>query len=231
MPVDEIQDEHKAAIFDFDGVVFQPDAGWKIIDARLGVVGSRVRWERGCVLYENYRRHNPDALITECFALDEYAYGSAPVDGALNITPPDSVMKTAQNHRFRGHDLILLSQSSHRDLLDITEHLMGERRFPVLKNPFEEARFLSPVEQNPLILTGHGIEHKFAIISELLAYKHNLRFNTENEPDDRGRYHKIYLYTTEPAYAQVLEDFTRKNLDDLLGGRNAIVHSFIAHPA
>ncbi|MCB1324340.1 MAG: hypothetical protein H7A21_17365 [Spirochaetales bacterium] len=231
MPVetDEIE-ERMAAVFDFDGLVYQAQSQWKVRNARLGVLGSRVLWKDAFVLYEDLIQRFPDLRITDCFTLDEYGYDRVtPGPDLPNITPPDSIMKTAQNHVFRGHDLLLLSRSTHRDLLVITEHLMGEPRFPVLKNPFEQARFLTPAEDRLPILKDHGVDLKFALLSSLVRRNEDLQANAGQEDRDaRSRYNKIFLYHTERSYVERVERFVRENLDSLTDGRNAIVPSYIA---
>ena len=134
-------EDRNAAVFDFDGVLYSPNAKWKIIDARLGVVGSRISWERGLQMYREASARFDGIQLTECFAPDEFEFATAP--GQANLTLPQHLMKTAQNHAFRGHELLVISRYAFRDFLRVNERFMGQPGpLPLKGNPFEQARML-----------------------------------------------------------------------------------------
>ncbi|MEQ9366245.1 MAG: hypothetical protein RIF32_18545, partial [Leptospirales bacterium] len=134
-------EEKNAAIFDFDGVLYSSSARWKVIDARLGVIGSRVAWEAGLRMYGQASRKFAGLQLNECFAPDEFEF--AVVRDHANLTLPRHLMKTAQNHIFRGHDLFVLSRYAFRDFLRVNERFMGQPGpLPLKGNPFEHSRLL-----------------------------------------------------------------------------------------
>jgi hypothetical protein len=230
-------EEKNAAVFDFDGVLYSSTARWKVIDTRLGVIGSRVTWERGLRLYDQASQKFEGIKLTECFAPDEFEFAS--VREHPHLTLPQHLMKTAQNHAFRGHDLFVLSRYAFRDFLRVNERFMGQPGpLPLHENPFEQARILATENYSAV----HGdtrlsLEWKFRTLAGMLSRKEDAEPKPasadagQDVPDPGERYTRVFLYYTEPAYAALVEDFIRRELEALTGGRNAIVASFIAHLA
>lgn len=215
-----IMDDTSAAIFDFDGVIFHRDAKWKISDLRLGVKGSRISFHDALNLFKEYRKDKPDVLLTDCFTLDEFVYNKLD-KSAMNFTPPELVAQTAQSHVFKGHDLYFLSFSKHRELSVITDRIAGELKYPVIKNPFHEARHLFPD-----VDYYDGIQdEKLTLIIELLRRKD--RFYSRNM-DDKVPYTRIYYYYTDKIIFQKLKKFLQANFENFEGGRNCITFNYIA---
>ena len=216
-----------AAIFDFDGILFHPESRWKIRDVRLGQLGSRVSFQEAFDLFQSHQGSYPDLLLTDCFVLDEFDYPTASSD-TPNITPPEVIARTAQNHLFRGHELIFFSLSRHRELQLITDRLMGELRFPVLKNPFSEARHVYPDRQQEMDFEAL-LATKYDLLSGLLRQKGHPTVNLSSS--DTRRYLRIHLYYTDTQLASQLRDFVQAKQDQLIGGRNALTFSRIAYIA
>ncbi|MCR9141890.1 MAG: hypothetical protein NXI24_06530 [bacterium] len=247
--VPEEREEKNAAIFDFDGVLYSSSARWKIIDARLGVVGSRVAWEAGLRMYDQASQKFPGLQLNECFAPDEFEF--AVLRDHANLTLPRHLMKTAQNHIFRGHDLFVLSRYSFRDFLRVNERFMGQPGpLPLKGNPFEHSRLLVTEDYSAAHgNTGASLNQKFRRIVSMLELNRDTE-ETHPPSDDRdpagapdsaiadqgaddsapetGMYSRVFLYYTETGYPDLADQFLRSTMDDLAGGRNAIVVSYIA---
>ncbi len=239
-------EERNAAIFDFDGVLYSSSARWKIIDARLGVIGSRVAWEAGLRMYDQAAQKFPGLRLNECFAPDEFEFEI--VRDHANLTLPRHLMKTAQNHVFRGHDLFVLSRYAFRDFLRVNERFMGQPGpLPLKGNPFEHSRLLVTEDYSAAHGdTSRSLQQKFQMIASMLER----RSDSEEESDSGGSvsgsaaslpaatadpasespdaYSRIFLYYTEADYPGLAESYVRAEMDTLSGGRNAIVTSFIA---
>ena len=217
-------EEKNTAIFDFDGVLYSGTARWKIIDARLGVVGSRVTWEAGLRIYDQAAHKFEGIQLTECFAPDEFEFATVR-ENAANLTLPRHLMKTAQNHNFRGHDLFVLSRYAFRDFLRVNERFMGQPGpLPMKGNPFEHSRLLVTEDYSAAHAnTALSLQEKFRMLGSML-----LRDESEDASAPTDTYTRIYLYYTEPAYIALTEEFLRNERESLAGGRNAIVTSYIA---
>ena len=227
------REEKYAAIFDFDGVLYSQSARWKIIDARLGVVGSRVSWEQGLRMYNAATQKFEELQVTECFAPDEFEF--ATVRDRANLTLPRHLMKTAQNHAFRGHDIFVLSRYAFRDFLRVNERFMGNPgplpgHLPSKENPFEHSKLLVTEHYS----TAHGdvalsLSEKFRTITKMLSREGAAEPAQGDENDQASEdYARIFLYYTEDGYLKLVEDFVREEMQNLTGGRNAIVPSLIA---
>ncbi|MCB1172529.1 MAG: hypothetical protein KDK39_03135 [Leptospiraceae bacterium] len=213
-----------AAVFEFDGIIFHPEARWKIRDIRLGVLGSRVNFPEALHMYQSHVEQYPEMLLTDCFTLDEFEYPFIESSDE-NITPPEVIARTASNHLFRGHDLFFLSFSQHRELQSITDRLIGELRFPVLKNPFSEASHLYP-------RTGsfeQRAQDKFELVRRLLQRRDTRVMNRISST--QANYERIHLYHSDPLCAALLQRYVQDHKQELIGGRNAIVFSRIARAA
>ncbi len=239
MPADAEQDNeadafkkeaNHAAVFDFDGALYNNNARWKIADARLGVVGSRIAWDRGLEQFDLARKKFPGLLLGECFTPDEFEFETVrELEG--NVTLPGVLMKTAQNHVFRGHDIYILSRYSFRDFMKVTERFMGDPGpLPMKENPFDYAKLLttedySVVQHN----SREGVQAKFFLLQDMLRYD-----DLDAEPprfrenSALPRYEKIFLYYTEDDYPPLIEPFVREKIEALSGGRNTFVLSYIA---
>lgn len=230
---DDSAEERNAAIFDFDGVLYSPSAKWKIIDARLGVVGSRISWERGLQIYREASGRFDGIQLTECFAPDEFEFATAP--GQTNLTLPQHLMKTAQNHAFRGHELLVISRYAFRDFLRVNERFMGQPGpLPLKGNPFEEARMLVTENYREAHSdTTLSLRKKFEAIQMMLQRQGDALSDADaDESADRPTlsFARIYLYYTEDSYAELSAQLLEQEREQLLGGRNAIVRSLIAEP-
>lgn len=214
-------EETRAAIFDFDGIIFHPDTKWKVSDVRLGSTGSRISFEKALSSFKSLSRDNPDLLLTDCFTLDEFEYDHRDAH-EMNLTPPLLVAKNAQNHVFKGHDLYFLSICKHRELSDITKKFIGELRYPILKNPFEVAKHLYP-EQDYY----EGIhKEKFELFLALMQKKDQ---KASRSASKEKIYTRIYYYYSEEHFANQLRSFLKENFEKFEGGRNSITFSYIAN--
>lgn len=225
------QEETRAAIFDFDGVLFNDVAHWKVTDIRLGRLGERINWQLACNKFAVWQARNPELLITDCFTLDEFEFSAVNPLEFSQITPPVVLIKTAHHHKSRHHDLFLLSHSGHRDLLRITERLVQDLRFPVLKNPFEEAGFLqlSGRSDKPYLDTSSFHQARLDLLEKHLRFKGRRKFNRETE-GNLPTYNKIFYYYTDLSFGPVITEYLDRNHERLEDGRTAIVPSYIARP-
>lgn len=225
------EDADNAAVFDFDGALYNNNARWKIADARLGVVGSRIAWDRGLEKFDQARKKFPGLLLGECFTPDEFEFETVR-ELSGNVTLPGGPLKTVQNHVFRGHDIYILSRYSFRDFMKVTERFMGDPGpLPMKENPFDYAKLLttedySVVQHN----SREGVQAKFYLLQDMLRYD-----DLDAEPprsDENApalpRYEKIFLYYTENDYPALVEPFVRDKIAALSGGRNTFVLSYIA---
>lgn len=239
----EQAEEKNAAIFDFDGVLYSSSARWKVIDARLGVIGSRVAWETGLRMFHQAANKFAGLQLNECFAPDEFEF--ATVRDHANLTLPRHLIKTAQNHIFRGHDLFVLSRYAFRDFLRVNERFMGQPGpLPLKGNPFEQSRLLVTEDYGAAHSnTSLSLKEKFRTIASMLE-RHNdsgdseasgktqpdaPTTSTETDSPDLVPYSRIFLYYTEATYPDLSDEYLRKEMDELVGGRNAIVTSYIAN--
>ncbi len=212
-----------AAIFDFDGVIFQPDSQWKVNNPHAGVLGSRVNWPQACAIFESILAKNPDAKLNEYFVLNEYHYLKKREDTGENILPLQILKKAARNHISRKHELFFLSCRSYRDLWEITQNIpdVEEKNTP-LPNPFLNARHLSPPYEPISSAPEKNIEIKFRLLASMLKKIKSSAANPE------GIFEKIFLYYTESEYRKVISEYLARELDNLEGGRNSIVAVQIA---
>ncbi len=215
----------RAAVYDFDGLWFQPDVRWKIVNTHLGVLGSPVRETEGCRIFESILRENPEARIHEYFALDGYQLDRIRPESGVNFTPVDLVLNTADSHFRRQCDIKVLSCMNYSGITDIVDRMFEHQlKYPVISNPFTDAKLLSPVAFGEAVIPSEGgyakaFERKVDLIKSLLK---------RHEEDHERPYEQIFLYFTEKRYPEMLEPYLREQMGELLGGRSAVVLSYIA---
>ncbi len=235
---DQERERLQAAIFDFDGFLFQNGTSWKIINRQLGVLGSRLAWPRACSMFEGILQENPGARITDYFAIDEYEFQHAWPESGFNILPMISLFQTAQSHLARNRDLFIISFRNYRGLSKITEKIYeiyrkeNPEKFRWLDNPFHQAREISPVLANRQYSREEGMFTKMELLSSMIAYQdvsipeHKKRFQMVN-PEGLV-YDKIFYYYSEPRQRALMEAFIQREKSLLRDGRNALVPFFIA---
>lgn len=211
----------QAAVFDFDGIIFQPGSKWKIRNPQIGVLGTRIPWEDACLIFEKILAVNPQARLSEFYLLNEYSLIAESEFARGNLQPLDSVMKAARSHVGRKQDLFFLSSRSYRDLNEFTEQFMKPEDQRSGPNPFLASKLLFPPYEPISAETFRNVENKFRLLTGMLR-------TVEDPNPPEAIYQKIFLYYTETEYESLISSFLQKNLDRLEGGRNAIVPMMMA---
>lgn len=227
-------EERQAAVFDFDGVIFHKETRWKVINPRAGVLGSGMHWTKACKVYENIVDASPGTALNDVFHLDEYSFRYEIPQNITNRMPMDSVNQTARSHAARRRDVLILSgryypgldrfldglyQTFHRELRP------GE--LPVPKDPFENSRPIFPDQAMPVseLNVEKSIHRKMELLKSLLhrcEEEEHVSVDTDCE-EPFCRYDRLFLYYTEPQFFEYIHEFLRNEMDELCGGRNAIV--------
>ena len=218
----------QAVIFDFDGIFFRKGSRWKIINARIGISGSLMTCEKGLEVFENVLKTNPDANINDYFIIEEYAPDTFPANGSVDITPIEALVKTAENHLFRGRDLYILSTYNFSKFSFIIERIFEKyRQFPLQSNPFEKTSGILSLRD---IKNGTPF-NKIDLFRLMLKYREDLEINYKNELNGHSfsRYNKIFYYHTQADLLPVINDFINAEKDLLLDGKNSLIPSYISN--
>ena len=228
------EDSKCAAVFDFDGVFFQPDTSWKIANPSMGVVGSRIPCKEGYRRFEEIRREEPDAELDEYFVPDEFEYEA--VDEEQNVLPISNLLHCARHHIFRRDDILIAVPPGFLGLIvKRTERVFEQlKNFMLFENPFRRANRIYLPEEAPLPF--HDYAGRPGLKAEF--YAAYLKYSEGRE--ERNRliehfnpagvfYNKLFLYHTERALELKIQNMLHRDLERLTDGRNAVVPMYIAH--
>lgn len=236
----EPEEHESAACFDFDGLFFQENAGWKVRRAGLGVVGSRMPAHEAYAAFRKIREAEPDAEVDDYFALDEYEMALAnpkDTDRNRNLLPSSRLLHYAHHHLFRRSELVVTAPPGFFGLIrEMTDRAFARLdTFLMFENPFHRAVRRYPFEFADFD-AAPGSEERLAV--QVAFYASFLKFDgagyaTEKKLRARfglsGRgYEKIYLYHTQPELETRIRAFLAENPERFVGGRNAIVPLYIA---
>jgi len=234
-----MNESSQAAIFDFDGILFRKGSRWKIVNARLGMSGSLVSCEKGLKLFQNVLLSNPEAKLDDYFIIEEYSPDGFPANGSVDITPIENLIKTADNHRFRGRDIYILSSNDFKKFYFIVERIFSKyRQYPNQTNPFNDCKsILSLAEKlngNSLNSDNNEASNKINFLQMLLKNSSDASGVNPEEYEFSGgqkiaRYNKIFYYHTQSELVSVIDDFINSRKESFLDGKNALIPSYITN--
>ena len=232
-----VEERDTLAAFDFDGLFFQEGAGWKVRKAALGVVGSRLQCDPAFAAFRSALEQDPEADISDYFALDEYELSLGNRDGeAANQAPISRLLHYAHHHLFRRADLVVAAPRGFLGLIrEMTDRaFLSLETFLMFENPFLRAVRCHPFDHEADL--PRGTQERLAL--QVGFYASRLRFANMHTPalvKLRERfgvtghgYEKIYIYHTQSELEERLRSFLNENHEKLVGGRNAIVPMLIA---
>lgn len=232
----------QCALFDFDGILFGKDATWKVIHPYAGRIGSFQHWKEACKRFETeILPAKPGTLISDYFALDDKEPSPVELKTGVNLMPMDSVTQTARSHIYRQRMVYILSaryfrgqEQFYRNLYETHDRPAKPGEFPYPAKPFENAPLLYPGSNQPYFELGgdRSIQSKLDVLLSLLSisdHSESIPPVANLKPEEWGRYRKLFLYHTEAAFAQKVEEFIIKEKGRLPDGRNAIVPFTIAN--
>lgn len=224
--------ERQAVIFDFDSCLYGKDVSWRVQDPRLGMSGA-LRDASTVVEFLQSRRHERDFCLTDHYQHLEPGFVDSRHAEGLALLPLEHVAPTAQQHRFRGREMFLLTWTRQGGMEGILRNLVRQSignaarsSLPYQKgNPLDAAELL---ELRPADLEGlHPTEGlalaRFRRLRSLLSI-------TEGPQAERpGPFDRLFVYTADPVLALLLDRFILEFQDRFTAGRNALLPAVIAH--
>lgn len=224
----------QAAIFDFDARIFGKQASWRVQDPRIGYSGSLKdpAW-----VYRYWQDHQTEKgfSITESLSLIDPGFVEASSAEGFTFLPLEHLAPTALQHRIRGRSLFLLTAASTaglepllRDLVKQTfEIAPGPRsNLPSQRgNPLETADLL---ECRPVDLAGVTSADDLAL-ARFRRIRSLVVIRDEQTAERPGPFERIFVYTSDPVLAMLIDRFILENQDRFEAGRNALMLSLIAN--
>lgn len=211
----------QAVFFDFDGIMFRKSVRWKIINPAIGVSGSLVGCEKGYELYQKYKTKHPESQFEENFIIEDYVPNHMQADGSVDITPMETLIKTAENHRFRGRDLFIISGWDFKRLDFITNRIFEKfRQFEKQINPFLDCAMVST----------HAETVSNCFTSKVHFLMKNMQLRTEEDANESctDGYSKAFYYHTDMDMIDLFQNLITNEKANLCGGRNALIPSYIS---
>lgn len=226
----------QAAFFDFDGIIFREQSGWKIVHPAAGYLGTGMAWNRACAAFESILKKNPSARVDEYFTLDNYEAPSGQLNHEWNLLPMNSVVQTARSHIYRQRNIFILSTRFYPGMESFIQRIYEKYNrppkpgeFPYPENPFESPSIITLDGSHPVkdLSKLTSIELKLSMLTGLLTRNEGMELCAGNQ--NRETYEKIFLYFTEPQYKDLIQNYLNDNRNCLSGGRNAIVPFYLAN--
>ncbi|MDH5656398.1 MAG: hypothetical protein OEZ34_10850, partial [Spirochaetia bacterium] len=215
-----MDDATQAVIFDFDGIVFRKGCRWKIINPRAGISGSLVGHEEGMKILNKMMESHPDTKVSEYFLIEDYIPEPFPTNGSVDIIPIEDIVQAADNHRFRGRDIFILSTKNFELFYFILDRIFHRyKNFPAQTNPFK-------YENNIIHLNPSGaneLEAKINFFKNILKYsdeKNPVQTHIQIENREILRYEKIFYYHTQAEMVEPLSRFVNSDRTLFLEGQN-----------
>lgn len=229
-------DEKRAAFFDFDGIFFKRNKFWNVSNPKIGVIGSRVPHEKGFKIFRNILEADSSALITDYFKIAEFEYEDPADSSGENIIPISKILHFARHHLFNNDTLYLVAPPGFElYLLKMTDMVFEQlENFPLFENPFHRAENIYPPEKHMASLSKpeERLTTKIIFYTSFLKYLYEYRVQRENIVhifnSNNIFYNKIFLYHTEKDIDSMVQYVMRREVDQLVDGRNAIVPLHIA---
>lgn len=218
-----IEEPKQAAIFDFDGILYNPENTWRVTTPLLGRPGSLARMDDAMKFI---RRHmGSDVRILDYYALDAHEYQVAHKDEVLNLLTPDLLRPTARGHQIRGRQLYILTLTDLLGIRDIIMRMIPKEEGPFEnKNPFDNAKNLL-LRDTELIDIKRARELPLARMRRILSL---LRHTDNRNTAQPGPFSRIFLYTTDRILAELITDQMAKIHQDLVDGRNSVIVHYVA---
>lgn len=228
-----VSGEGQLAVFDFDGILFRPGSGWRVIHPHAGLVGSTARVQQISRFFEIVREKKPDADISEFFAIDEFEYDrlnpeygneknsenrQASRAAAIDLLPPELLEKTIRKHSGERRTLAILSNKPYRGLDRIIFKMFPGNQWLGQESLFSDAIVLPAARGN---FPGDAAS-KLGRISALLRY--------HETPESPDYFDRIILHTTDRELAILAKDFIENKKETFYEGRNALMLYYICHP-
>lgn len=225
--------DRQAAIFDFDSRFFGRDSSWRVQDPRLGMIGA-IRDAK--TIFDCLSKHQgeKDFRLADHFQHLDPGFVESAQDERVALLPQIHLAPTAQQHRFRGRDLYLLTWTKEAGMVDLLKDLVQRTletspkqrsTLPYQRgNPLESA---SVMELRTEDLNGlAGVDDlplaRFRRIRSLVSIN-------DGQPAERpGPYDRVFVYTSDPVLALLLERYILENQDRFTAGRNALMLSLVA---
>ncbi len=230
----------QAAIFDFDGIVYDINANWRILDSRAGVIGSYVSCLEACRIYDDIKKPEESLKITQFFSVEDLHYKRHPVSEKFNLLPPENIIQAARLHQQKGRRLMIFSARDYEGFDALMDRIyfehqkrIGQNRPMQKANPFRSAEFIFPSVPVPssLISAKDGVFLKTELIKNMLEY-------TDQEPVHRihsdrlgnERFERVFYYHTQQEMGFSLDSFINNTHIHINGGKNSLIHYYIADP-
>jgi hypothetical protein len=224
----------QAAIFDFDSRIFGKQASWRVQDPRLGYSGSLKNpdW-----VFRYWQEHQKlkGFNLTDSLSLIDPGFVEASSAEGFTFLPVEHLASTALQHRIRGRSLLLLTVASTaglenllRDLVRQTfQNLPGPRsNLPSRRgNPLETAEL---IECRPVDLAGITSADKLPL-ARFRRIRSLVAIRDKQEAERPGPFERIFVYTSDPVLAMLIDRFILENQDRFEAGRNALMLSLIAN--
>ena len=226
-----------AAFFDFDGIIFQTNTCWKVMNPLIGRTGARVSCLKAYQMFEEIRREKPESKLSDYFTLDEYEYETIRRGERDNVVPISRLLHYARHHIFRRDDLyVIVPPGFFQFILNLTDIAFEKvKNFTLFENPFHRAI--------PVYPPGDKITDIFDKESRLFVktafYTAFLKYQDSYQDEQTRKalgfklhpelnYNKIFLYHTESELDDMVQKRVKMDLNHLVDGRNSIVPLYIA---
>ncbi len=224
----------QAAIFDFDGRIFGKQASWRVQDPRIGYAGS-VRDPGWVFRYWQDHRSEKGFDVTESLSLLDPGFVDVNSVEGFTFLPVEHLAPTALQHRIRGRSLYLLTTAASAGLEHLLRQLVkqtfesapGPRsNVPAHRgNPLEAAELM---ECSPADLSGISTAEDLPL-ARFRRIRSLLDIRDEQQAERPGPFERIFVYTSDPVLAMMLDRFIIENQDRFEAGRNALMLSLIAN--
>jgi hypothetical protein len=238
----------QAVLFDFDGLIYDLNANWRITDSHAGIIGSYVNCLEACRIFESLRTKNEGSRITDYFSVEELRYRRHQLSSGINLLPPDSIINAARIHKQKGRELFIISSKNFDGFEAITERIYFEHLTrishskPLLRtNPFRNAKYIFPSSHtgSPDLSEKEGILYKTEIIKNLFEYKPSDSEDTSDsgesesivagsDPYPEFEFERIFVYHSQKDLTDVFNNFIKKYRELLPSGPNSLIHYYIA---
>lgn len=224
--------ERQAVIFDFDSRLYGKDASWRVQDPRLGMSGT-LRDAGAVVAFIQSHRQDRDFCLSDHYQhLDPGAVDSRHAEG-LTLLPVEHLAPTAQQHRFRGRELYLMTWTRDGGMEGILRNLVRQSiettvrsSLPYQKgNPLDAAELL---ELRPTDLEGVDGSDGLAL-ARFRRLRSLLSIDEGPQAERPGPFDRLFVYTTDPVLALLLDRFILEFQDRFTAGRNALLLAVIAN--
>ena len=89
--MEEEEEQRQAVFFDFDGLFFQPDTRWKVVQSSLEKLGTRLSFEECCRFFDGVVSAKRDARISDYFGIGEYKFDEVEFSPDRNVVQPGTL--------------------------------------------------------------------------------------------------------------------------------------------